>query len=265
MNDSLEAALLLGLLQGIFEWLPVSSEGLIAAVDRLVYGATLGEGVEYALWLHAGTVPAALLALRTEAARVVRELAASPVRLKPEPRFFVYSALISGIVGLPLLLASDNVTELNGGLVMAVIGAAMLVTGVAQSLRPRGGDRPVGDVSTLDGVLTGLAQGVSVVPGLSRSGLTTAMLLGRNFQGRDALTLSFLMSIPASIAAAVYIGLTSEVSASPYSFLALAVAFLTGLITVRALLRLANRLNYGFFVLGVGAIMLAGALWQLIG
>ena len=265
MNDSLEAALLLGLLQGILEWLPVSSEGVVAAVHSLVYGGDLGESVEYALWLHAGTVPAALLALRADVAKTVQEFMVSPVRLKPVPWFIICSTIISGIVGLPLLLAATRISGVDGGLAMAVVGAAMLVGGILLLLRPRGGQRTMGSAATWDGVLTGLGQGISVVPGLSRSGLTTAVLLGRGFQGRDALILSFLMSVPVSLAAAVYSGVTSGVSASPHSFLALAVAFLVGLVTVRVMLRLAARLNYASFVLVAGAVMLGGALWQLLG
>ena len=60
MSIGWEGGLLLGLLQGIAEWLPVSSEGLVAAGYSLAYGRDLGEGIEYALWLHAGTAPGGL-------------------------------------------------------------------------------------------------------------------------------------------------------------------------------------------------------------
>ncbi len=265
METDWAAALLLGLLQGIVEWLPVSSEGIIAAVYNLAYGRSLSEGVQYALWLHAGTMPAALVALRTEAAAVVRNALTSPARLPPAPAFLLLATAVSGIAGLPLLLlVTTKGDNLAGPPVMALIGAAMLVTAAAQLLRPRGGERDMSSARRLDALLTGLAQGIAVIPGFSRSGLTLAALLGRKFQARDALTLSFLMSIPASLAAAVYVGITSGVQTSPESLAALAVAFAAGLLTIRALLRLAERLNYGYFLLAVGAAMLTSALWQLI-
>ena len=262
------AALLLGLLQGVVEWLPVSSEGMVAAVYSLVYGRSLGEGVEYALWLHAGTVPAALVALRVEAMAVVRNAVASlsaPRRLAPATAFLLLATLVSGIIGLPLLLlVTTEGDNLAGPPVMALIGAAMLVTAAAQLMRPRRGHRDMASAGRPDALLAGLAQGLSVIPGLSRSGLTLAALLGRKFQGRDALTLSFLMSIPVGLGGALYAGLSSGVRVSPESVAALAVAFAVGLLTIRTLLRLAERLNYGYFLLAVGIAMLGGALWQII-
>ena len=261
------AALLLGLLQGIAEWLPVSSEGLVAAAYSLAYGGSLGEGVEYALWLHAGTMPAALLALRREAAAVVKNVLTAPLRLSPVTAFLILSTAIGGALGLPLLLL---VTAPGGGIagpaVMALIGAALLVTAAAQLRRPRGGEREMPSAAPADAALAGLALGMSVIPGFSRSGLTMAALLGRKFRGRDALILSFLMSIPASAAAALYAAISdSRAAFAPESLIALAAAFVSGLLTIRILLRLAARLNYGWFLLAVGGVMLAGSLWQLAG
>ncbi len=266
MESDWAAALLLGLLQGVAEWLPVSSEGMVAVIYSLAYGRSLGEGVEYALWLHAGTIPAALVALRAEVSAVVRNVMTSPASLSPATAFLLLTTAVSGIIGLPLLLLiTTEGDNLAGPPVMALIGAAMLATAAAQLLRPGGGQRDMSSAGRLDALLAGLAQGISVIPGFSRSGLTLAALLGRKFPGRDALTLSFLMSIPVSLGAAIYVGLSSGVRVSPESLAALAVAFAVGLMTIRALLRLAERLNYGWFLLAVGGAMLAGAVWQLVG
>ena len=265
MSIGWEGGLLLGLLQGIAEWLPVSSEGLVAAGYSLAYGRELGEGVQYALWLHAGTAPAALVALRREAADAVRNLVASPLRLDPPTTLLLWATLVSGAIGLPLLLLIAQDSGVSGGAVMAVIGAAMLVTGAAQAFQPRGGERRADQASRMDGILAGLAQGVSVVPGLSRSGLTVAMLLGRGFRGNDALALSFLMSVPVGLAAAAYAGVSGGVEVSAESFAALAAAFAAGLVSIRLLLRLALRLNYAYFLFAVGAVMLAGSIWQIAG
>lgn len=93
------AAVLLGLLQGVFEWLPVSSGGVTALVHSRVCGGGLDEGVECALWRHAGTVSAALVALRREAAAVVREFVSASFLLPPVAGFLLFSAGISGLVG----------------------------------------------------------------------------------------------------------------------------------------------------------------------
>ena len=256
--------MLLGLLQGIAEWLPVSSEGMVAAAYGLACGGGLVEGVEYALWLHVGTMPTALVALRREAA-AVRNVLAAPARLPPVAAFLILSAVISGVTGLPLLLlVQGQGGGIAGPAVMAFIGAALLATAAAQLVRSRGGDREICSAGQVDAVVAGLAQGMSVIPGFSRSGLTAAALLARGFQGRDALVLSFLMSVPASSGAALYAGITSGVAFSPESLAGPAAAFLSGLLTVRILLRLVARLNYGRFLLAAGAVILGGALWEVL-
>ena len=159
MSIGWEGGLLLGLLQGIAEWLPVSSEGLVAAGYSLAYGRDLGEGIEYALWLHAGTAPAALVALRREAADAVRNLVASPLQLTPATTLLLWSTLISGIIGLPLLLVITQDSGVSGGGVMAVIGAAMLATGAVQAVQPRGGERRADQASKMDGILRGWPKG----------------------------------------------------------------------------------------------------------
>ena len=59
-----EAAVVLGLLQGTFEWLPVSSQGIIVVVHSLLFDGEIAEGIGYSLWLHIGTVPSVLVAFR---------------------------------------------------------------------------------------------------------------------------------------------------------------------------------------------------------
>ena len=261
------AAVSLGLLQGVFEWLPVSSGSVTALVHDRGCDGGLAEGVEYALWLHAGTAPAALVALRREAAVVVREFVAAPFPLPPVAGFLMLSMAVSGLVGLPLALLLAGLVE-DGGFgtpVMAAVGLGLLVTGAAQLRLSRGGGREMGTVGWGDALLAGLAQGWSVLPGFSRSGLTMAALLARGFEGRDALALSFLMSVPAGLAGALYAGVVSGGAVlGPESLAAVGTAFGSGLLTVRVLLRLAARLNLGWLALAAGVLMLLGPVLGLL-
>ena len=142
---------------------------------------------------------------------------------------------------------------------MGVVGAFMRVTGTVQLRRSTGGSRSQEDVTHLDAVLAGAAQGVAVIPGLSRSGMTVAVLAARNFDRRDALILSFLMGVPASLAAALYAGFSSGLGPSREGIVAAAVAFVVGLVTIRALLRLVERVNFGWFVIAIGLVMILSA------
>ena len=145
---------------------------------------------------------------------------------------------------------------------MAIVGALMLVTGGLQLRRRQEGTRGRDDVSTIDAALAGVAQGFAVLPGLSRSGLTVAALVGRKVDRREALVLSFLMSAPASLAASLYVGFDSDFVISTEVVVAAVVAFVAGLVAIRALVTVARRVNFGAFVLILGVAILGGALWE---
>ena len=72
------------------------------------------------------------------------------------------------------------------------------------------------------------------------------------------------MSIPASLGAAVYAGLTSESVISPEGIVAGAVAFLLGLVAIKGLIAVAERINFGGFVVGAGVLVVAGGIWQAL-
>ena len=257
-------AVLLGVLQGVAEWLPVSSEGLVAAAYSLLEGESLDEAVGYALWLHVGTMPAALVVLRREGAALAREVWRWPKQPSSLLLFLVVSTLLSMAVALPLVLLLGELSGLVGASAMGLVGVLMLVTGALQVRGGRPGDRDRTRLALPDALLAGVAQGLSVLPGFSRSGLTVAALLGRGVDKREALVVSFLMSIPASAAAATYAVLSSGFALSAEAVAAAAVAFVVGLAAIRALLAFAQRVNLGLFVLLVGLAMTGAAVWDAL-
>lgn len=259
------AALLLGLLQGLTEWLPVSSQGVVTVAQTALLDRTLSEAVAYALWLHAGTACAALVALRREAWGVVRDAIAAPLSPSPRLRFLVIGAVVSAVVGIPLLLALGEVSDRLGAAGMGVVGVLMIVTGALQLWCPGEAAQGRTEPTTVDALAVGVAQGLAALPGLSRSGLTIAALLGRRIERGEALVLSYLMSIPASLGAGVFALVDGGVVSTWPALVATAVAFGVGLVTIRALLAFAQRVNLGGFVAVTGAVMVAGAVWQVVG
>ena len=117
-------------------------------------------------------------------------------------------------------------------------------------------------MTLLDAALTGIAQGLSTLPGLSRSGLTVSALLARQVDRREALVLSFLLSIPASLGAGLYSAYDGEIYTSGSAIVAVVVAAAVGFVTIRALMTVAERVNFGLFVVVVGLSIIGGALWQ---
>ena len=257
----LEAALL-GLIQGITEWLPVSSEGVVTAVHTFAFDSSLDEAVAFSLWLHLGTVFSVLLALRVEIVQVARDAGASPLKPTRFVVFLVVGTLVSGAVGFPLLVGLNEVSDRFGALAMGIVGVLMLVTGGVQIAGRESGVRTRDDASLIDAALTGIAQGFAALPGLSRSGLTVAVLLARNVDRREALVLSFLLSVPASLGAGFYAALSDDVAMSGSAFVAVAVAAVVGFATIRALMAVAERVNFAYFVMAVGVSIVAGAVWQ---
>lgn len=254
--------IILGILQGVTEWLPVSSEGVVAAFYGFVLDRPLAEAVTFALWLHLGTVMSVLAVFWRTLWDIAKEVFSTP---KNPPRLFWFllvSTLVSVVIGFPMLLVLDDISGRFGAAAMGIIGLFMFVTGGLQLRKRDIGERTREELSILDAVVAGVAQGFAVLPGLSRSGLTVAALLTRRIERREALVLSFLMSVPVSLGAGLYSSLDTGLLASGEALVAMGVAAVVGLISIKALLAVAERINFALFVLIVGAAILSGATWQ---
>jgi undecaprenyl-diphosphatase len=255
-------AVILGLLQGITEWLPISSEGTIAAAYGFMLNRPFAEAVTFALWLHLGTVISVLIVFRQEFLNILKHIVSQPTRPTPLIKFLFVATLVSGVIGFPLLLSLGEISNRFGVIAMGLIGLMMFITGALQLRKREEGTRDQNEVNVWDAIIAGVAQGFAVLPGLSRSGLTVAALLYRKIDRREALVLSFLMSVPVSLGAGLYTSIDSGLLASGEALLAMAVAAVVGLLTIKLLLVVAQRVNFGLFVIIAGVAILAGALWQ---
>ncbi len=255
---------LLGLLQGLTEWLPVSSQGVVTAVSAFLFDYDASDAVAVALWLHAGTSLAAVLAFRREVVGLAREALRDPLHPSPLLAFLAIGTVVSAGIGLPLLLLIDDLSGALGAGAMGVVGMLMVVTGAVQMRRPTSGTRDRAGLSYLDAILTGVAQGFAALPGLSRSGLTVAVLLSRRVDRSEALVLSFLLGIPAGLAAALLAGLESGALRTAEGVVGAAVAFVVGFASIRVLLALARRVNFAAFVVVVGLAVIGGAAFEAL-
>ncbi|MDG5776130.1 undecaprenyl-diphosphate phosphatase [Haloarculaceae archaeon H-GB1-1] len=266
--DSLLFALLVGLLQGILEWLPVSSEGAIALTATVVGGFSPTLATQFGLFLHAGTGLAALAFYRGDVATLLRSLPewrprTAWGRADAELSFLATGTLTSAVVGgLVYVALEDLASELTGGAFVAAIGGLLVVTGVVQRVAQErtfdGGRSP-----TLgDGVLVGAMQGLALLPGVSRSGTTVSALLLRGHAGEETLRLSFLLAIPASFGAGLLVLVDEGVPAIALSEagVALAVSAVVGYLTVGALVRLVRRVAFWGVCVGFGALAVVGGL-----
>ena len=258
-------ALAVGIAQGVLEWLPVSSEGNIALLLS-VLGQAPERVVAFALFVHLGTALSATVYYRRE----VRDLAALVPRWRPDRAFdeelaavtfLAVGTLVSGVVGIAAYASLSGLfTASAGGTLLAVVGGLLVLTGVFQyAVRDGGGDRTTPD--GVDAVAVGVAQGLAILPGVSRSGVTAGTLLLRGHEPNRAFRLSFLLAIPASVGGGLLASLDTGIGVGALAAaVALGAAAATGYATIGALLRAVDRVPFWGVCIGLGTLALTGAL-----
>jgi len=260
-NDMLEQ-IILGAIQGITEWLPISSEGIIILVKNRFFSGTDYETIiRQALFLHLGTFLAALIYFRKDVLSLIRVLfnyRSADSETKKVFNFLLIATLISGFFGFVLLRFFAGLGEglfLSTKAATLVIGLALLVTAGLQIRAGKGSHRRRKEPTIKEGILLGLIQGLATLPGLSRSGLTVSALLLRGFNGGRALKLSFLMSLPIVLGGNIILNFNQFIFSSEM-LLGLLFSFVFGILTIDLLLKLAKKINFGYFVLVFGLLII---------
>lgn len=260
---------LISMLQGLLEWLPISSEGQIALVMLYVFNITESSTIlSLIIWLHLGTAGAALLKYRSDYFNI---LFINNVEFSHLRRFLIVVTLATGVTAIPLyLLLNELFNPIYGDIISALIGIFLIVTGIVlyffRNIREY---RPVTDLSLKEMILLGLVQGLSILPGISRSGTTVATLLGRKIEHENSLKYSFLMSVPVVFGAFIFDLIISGVPELPgisiYEIIMMiGVAFAFGLLSMDVLLAVAKKVNFAYFCVIIGLIAVILGLLSLI-
>ena len=186
-------ALILGLLQGLTEYLPVSSSGHLA-IGQALFGMDNGEeNLMFTVAVHVATVLSTIVILWSEIDWIFRGL--FKCELNAETKY-VLNIIISMIpVGIVGLFFKDQVEEIFGSGLL-VVGCCLLITAALLTFSYYAKPRQKEKISWKDALIIGIAQAVAVLPGVSRSGSTiaTGLLLGNK---KETLAqFSFLMVIP---------------------------------------------------------------------
>ena len=255
--------LVLGAIQGIVEWLPISSEGVNTLILVHFFDKPVDEAIIISIWLHLGTLLAAVIYFRNDVINLLRHfpqyVKQKRVRNGSEQNslitFLIISTIISGVLGAPLLFFSLELGGIQVGTVMAIIGVFLIISGLVQRYAHRLSGIKV-TPTRKDALLLGVAQSFSVLPGLSRSGLTVSALLFRGYEGKQALRLSFLMSIPVVLVAEIGLVLTGKISFELANVISIIPAFIFGIVTIGILMRLATRIAFWKFCIFLGVISL---------
>lgn len=209
---SLLEAVWLGVVQGLTEFLPVSSSGHLV-ISQHCFGIVASEAVLFDLLLHVGTLGAVLVFFRRDVLRLLQALPALPgqllanrgqwVKLSPDAQ--AWSVILAGtlVTGVFGILLEERLEAFFDRL--SWVGLFLILTGVLLLSTKGRGDRASDEedssilpgISLLYAALVGLAQGMAIAPGLSRSGTTIAVALLLGVSRGSAVRFSFLLSIPA--------------------------------------------------------------------
>lgn len=268
MQSLLIQQLILGIIQGITEWLPVSSSAMTTLVMTNFFKITdISILIHQALFLHLGTFFAALIYFRKDVRHLLKSFFSFRKKSrKPRPspetrktlRFLIITTIISGIIGLVIMKVLSNINlELTGKAITFAIGVLLFVTGGLQLSIKKKGLRRLINIENSDSILLGFSQGLAALPGISRSGITVSTLLLRKFNDTTALRLSFLMSLPIVLLGNIFLNLPDIATTFTYaSLIGLLASFAFGLLTIHGLMKLSKKINFGWFVIVFAVLML---------
>lgn len=241
-------AIFLGILQGLTEFIPVSSSGHLVIAQNFLPGFSQ-PGVLFDAVLHAGTMLAILIYFRQK----IRKL---------ERRMVWLLALGTVPAALVGILLQEQLEMLFSSL--RVVGVALLFTGLANYFVDRFSPRTI-SLSPVKAFLTGVAQAMAIIPGVSRSGLTIFAAVSQGIKKEEAAAFSFLLSVPA-VAGAVSLQLVTHAEYAQINFvnyfLGFLAAFLVGYLAIDVVIKaLVSRRFKIFalycFILGLTTLLLA--------
>lgn len=270
-------SLFLGLVQGVAEFLPISSSGHLAIFQNLFGLKSAGESdMLFEVLLHLATLISVFIVYWSDIKAIVLEFF-SMVHLRkipegqqhdPVSRRMIWFIIVATLPLFLGLLVKDAVEGLMGNLFF--IAAALVVTGTLLFLCDRfgKGKKQAKDSTVLDALVVGCGQMLALVPGLSRSGTTIAAGLSRGFDRSFAVKFSFLLSIPAILGANILtladvISVGVDWSMIPIYLAGMAVAAVSGYFSIRLLNKIATQNSFGgfsFYCWGAGVVTLFLAL-----
>jgi undecaprenyl-diphosphatase len=249
---------LVALIQGLVEWLPISSEGQTILFVYNFENIPAEGLISLVAWLHLGTT----LAVIVRYPKTILDI----LSLKDRNLFklLLIATVCTAITAVPLyFLLRNSLSIFHGEFLNVIVGVLLVITAVALYLPTRKISEKSKEIETSEptehiAFLTGLVQGFSVLPGLSRSGVTVSALLMQKVDRETALRFSFLMSVPAVLGIFVLEAILGSVTPPGVSFADLllmeVIVFVVGLLSMEFLLRISRSLNFWKLCIIIGMI-----------
>ena len=254
-------AIILGLIQGIAEFLPISSSGHLSIAQNLLGLRVEGSSdMFFDVLLHLGTLAAVFVAywqeireMIVEFFRAVGDIAKGRKHEQQPPARRLIAMIVVGTLPLFVILpVKDFVEGLSGNTYF--IGGALLVTGCLLLFcdRVRKGKKNEGSATMKDALLVGIGQAIATCPGISRSGMTISAGCFCGFERKFSVRFAFLLSIPAVLGANILhiadvLDTGIDPALLPVYFVGVAVAAVSGYLCIRLLKMIAEKGKFGAF------------------
>jgi len=256
-------ALILGFVQGLTEFLPVSSSGHLEIAKELLGISEQEQNLLMTIVLHAATALSTIVIFRKDITQIFAGL--FQFKWNEEAKFsvkIIISMIPAAIVGL---FFEEEIEALFGGQIL-LVGSMLLLTGLLLFLADKA-KKTDKKVSMFNAVLIGISQAIAILPGISRSGATisTSVLLGVDRE--KAARFSFLMVVPLILGKMTKDVLSGDLSAQTSNILPLVfgfiAAFITGLVACKWMIRLVKKSQlkyFAYYCFAVGIISIASQL-----
>lgn len=247
-------ALILGAIQGLTEFLPISSSGHLILVPRFL--GWEDQGLAFDTAVHLGTLVAVVWAFRTRILSFIKTVASSREEQKLA-QYIVLATIPAGVAGLAFGDVIEN--TLRSPL---IVGASLIFWGVILWWVDRGSSNTPSHAPTMrTWLFVGFAQALALIPGTSRSGITVTAGLAKNMSRAQAVELSFLLSIPiiaaAGISQIIDVGIASLLTAP--MMLGILSAAVSGFLAIRILEHIARTRSlapFAYYRIILGAVVL---------
>lgn len=268
MTVNIFYSILIGIVQGVAEWLPISSKTQVLLASNVLFSLPLTVAYAFGLFMEIGSVCSALIYFRKDV-----------ISIFSNRKLLTYLIVVTGVtavIALPIYLGIEQLLQnaYNVGIPMIILGVVLIANGIYirhSRVSPKIGSLDEMKMKHYVGV--GIAQGIAAFPGVSRSGMTTSTMLVMGVKPEVAFRLSFLAYIPAAIGAFFVTILfsraevNSAISAidSTGILIAIITAAVTGLFVISYLLKVAkhNKVYLINLVLGIVALVI-GLITSLI-
>jgi len=265
--------IILAILQGLFEWLPISSSGQVMIVSINFFGIPPEKAFSLSIWMHLGTAIAVLVKLRKDYIQIIKSVIPWKFKVDEDDvkkrNWLIYATIGTAITAIPLYLlfkfvVIEGFDATQGDVLTLVISGLLIVTGIVLlTFKRKFGKKNIKTVSDRelirDSSISGLIQGIAILPGISRSGFTVSTILFEKYDQDQSLKISFLMSVPvvlASIGMDIIFGEGSVFGTIDiFTILIItAVSFIVGYLSMELLLKIAQKINFSYFCILYGVL-----------